>query len=238
MQSLHCLSGRSVYALIDTRGHAPTGDGYTHVELSLGTLRLTRPSSIAGSVVSWPGDPDVSPLLPVRQRYVAATAPDRVLEYTCLGNHDGTGPHRWFASLDDVTRAEEAAAGVTDELLEPLSSCISTDDPWLEYGVVEYRFRLRYPELFAAHVRERGHRMFGDRITASAVRFASVLGRLAERGELIKESGPATGAWAPQDVTFWAVPPGSGDRLTWAQWCKEHGRSPEWTEEDRFGLGR
>jgi hypothetical protein len=164
--------------------------------------------------------------------------PDRVVEYTCSDEHDGAGPHRWFASLDDVASHDEAEPGVTDELLDPLSACISDDDPWLEYGIVEYRFRERFPELFAAHVRDRGHRMFGDRVTASAVRFASALGRLAERGELVKKYRPATGAWAPQDVTYWARPPAPAGHLTWAEWCEREGRSAEWTDADRAGLGR
>ena len=86
--------------------------------------------------------------------------------------------------------------------------------------------------------RDRGHRMFGDRVTASAVRFASALGRLAERGELLKKYSPATGAWAPQEVTYWARPPAPTSYLTWAEWCEQQGRSPEWTPEDRAGLGR
>lgn len=159
--------------------------------------------------------------------------PDRVVEYTCMNGHAGAGPHRWFASLDDTAYRGEAAEGVTDELLEPLSSCISPEDPWLEYGIVEYRFRQRFPELFAAHVRERGHRMFGDRVTASAVRFASALGRLAERGELVKKYRPATGAWAPQEVTYWARPPAPSSHLSWVDWCAEHGRPADWTDEDR-----
>lgn len=162
--------------------------------------------------------------------------PDRVVEYTCASRHDGDGPHHWYASLDDATGRHEGEEGVTDELLDPLSSCISADDPWLEYGIVEYRFRERFPELFADHVRARGHRMFGDRVTASAVRFASALGRLSERGELVKKYGPATGAWAPQDVTYWARPPAPARQMTWSEWCLVHGRSDDWIEEDRAGL--
>ena len=43
-------------------------------------------------------------------------------------------------------------------------------EPFPEYGVVEYRFRQQYPELFRAHVREQGHVLTGARLyTASAV---------------------------------------------------------------------
>ena len=162
--------------------------------------------------------------------------PDRVVAFTCAAGHGGAGPYRWLRSLDDVAVHEEAEPGVTDELPEPFSACINDDDPWLEYGIVEYPFRQRFPELFAAHVRERRHHMLGDRVTASATRFAIALGRLADADELVKDYGPATGAWAPQEVTFWARPPGPPGRLTWAQWCAENGRQAQWTDADRSGF--
>jgi hypothetical protein len=156
------------------------------------------------------------------------------VEYTCERDHDGAGPHVWQLTLDDVIVTDEADPGVTAELLEPLSTCIGPDDPWLEYGIVEYRFRERYPELFLAHVRDRGHRILGTRTaTASSVRIGSALGQLARAGELISRYGPATGAWAPQDLTYWARPPAPATTLTWADWCTQHGRDPMWTDADR-----
>jgi hypothetical protein len=165
--------------------------------------------------------------------------PDHVVRFACTRNHDSYGPHVWMQTLNAVAFPVDANAGVTDELLEPLSGCVESGEPWVEYGIVEYRFRQRHPELFAAHVRDRGHRMFSShQVTASGVRFAAALSRLADRGELLKIYGPATGAWAPQDVTYWARPPAPSttSRLTWAQWCLEHGRSPDWTDADRAGI--
>jgi hypothetical protein len=71
--------------------------------------------------------------------------PDRVVEFTCSRAHGDAGPYRWLASLDDASVHEETEPGVTDELLEPLSTCVGHDDAWLEYGIVEYRFRQRFP---------------------------------------------------------------------------------------------
>ena len=165
--------------------------------------------------------------------------PDQLVRFTCTRNHGGGGQHSWIAALKDVAFREEADAGVTDELLDPLSACVERDAPWVEYGIVEYRFRQRYPDLFAAHVRDRGHRMLGPhKVTASGVRFAAALGRLADLGELSRIYGPATGAWAPQEITYWARPPAppTATRVTWAQWCGERGRSPDWTDADRAGF--
>ncbi len=147
---------------------------------------------------------------------------DAVVLYTCARNHDGEGPHEWTMSLTEVGRHEAADPGVTDELLEPLASCIVPDEPWLEYGIIELRFRDRYPELFIDHVRDRGHRILGTQSgTASGARFGVALGRLARTGELIRKYGPATGAWAPQELTYWARPPAPKETLTWAQWCRQ-----------------
>jgi hypothetical protein len=55
----------------------------------------------------------------------------------------------------------------------------------VEYGIVEHRLRTRFPDLFAAHVADQGHSMFGSRAyTASSVRFGVTLGRLERMGDL------------------------------------------------------
>lgn len=78
-----------------------------------------------------------------------------------------------------------------------MSSCIHPEDPFVEYGIVEYRFRQAYPDLFRAHVRERGHILLGPaKFTASGLRFGVALGRLAQAGELLSHYGPAPGAWS------------------------------------------
>jgi hypothetical protein len=50
--------------------------------------------------------------------------PDRMVEYTCSGGHDGTGEHTWLASQAKAGWTAEAEEGVTDELLEPLLACV------------------------------------------------------------------------------------------------------------------
>jgi hypothetical protein len=165
--------------------------------------------------------------------------PDRTVLYTCDRRHGGEGPHTWLKSLDQLALHEEAAEGVTDELLEPLSSCVLAGEPFVEYGVVEYRFRQRFSELFKQHVLERGHGVFGPKAyTASSVRFGVALARLARSKELVSRYDTATGAWSYNgQITYWARPPVTpGPPLTWARFCAEIGRSPEWTEKDKEGL--
>lgn len=161
--------------------------------------------------------------------------PDRMVEYTCTGGHDGVGEHTWLTSQLDAGWSAEADHGVTDELLEPLLACVLPDEPFVEFGIVEYRLRLDRPDLFVAHVRERGHVMLAPGIaTASSVRFATALGRLARSGDLVSRYGPATGAWRyNSQVTYWARPPAPSTQLSWADHCLQLGRSSQWTDEDR-----
>ncbi len=162
--------------------------------------------------------------------------PDGAIEYVCSGTHQGSGPHTWRGSSDPAA-GEMATEGITDELLEPLLACVVPGEPFAEYGVVEYRFRQQYPQLFRAHVRERGHVLTGKRLdtTASAVRFAMALSRQERSGLLLKRFGPATGAWAyNQRISYWARPPRpSGKSLTWVAYCSQFGRPADWTDDDR-----
>ncbi|GLY48666.1 hypothetical protein Lesp01_23220 [Lentzea sp. NBRC 102530] len=163
--------------------------------------------------------------------------PDRLLQYRCTNQEHGD--HEWFATREAVQSPGEVREGVTDELLEPLNRCVDAGDPFVEYGIVEHRLRARFPDLFAAHVADQGHSMFGPRAyTASSVRFGVALGRLERMGVLVSEYGPATGAWRYNgQVTYWArATPSDRSRRTWAEHCAEIGRSSEWTDDDRRGL--
>jgi hypothetical protein len=133
--------------------------------------------------------------------------PDHLLQYRCT--NEVHGDHQWLTTRNAVQPPSDVQEGVTDDLLEPLSQCVDAGDPFVEYGIVEHRLRTRFPDLFATHVAEQGHSMFGSRAyTASSVRFGVPLGRLERLGELVSEYGPATGAWHYNgQVTYWATTP-------------------------------
>ena len=163
--------------------------------------------------------------------------PDGVLHHRCANPEHGD--HEWFTTLDAIKPLSDVEEGVTDELLEPLRHCVVPGEPFVEYGIVEHRLRTREPDLFAAHVAQQGHSMFGSRqCTASSVRFGVALGRLERLGTLVSFYGPATGAWRHNgQVTYWATNPHPDQRrVTWAEHCAQLGRSPEWTDADRAGL--
>jgi len=96
--------------------------------------------------------------------------PDKMVQYLCVNAHEGGGEHTWIWSLSSMTLTSEGEEGVTDELLEPLLACVLPGEPFVKYGVVEHRFRLANPELFVAHIKDRGHVMHGTtQATATGV---------------------------------------------------------------------
>jgi len=161
--------------------------------------------------------------------------PDKMVQYVCSGPHEGSGEHTWITSLSSAMWSTEGENGVTDELLDPLLASVVPGEPFVEYGVVEHRFRLVNPDLFAAHIHDRGHSMLAPaQATASSVRFAATLGRLARNGELVSVYGPATGAWSYNTrVTYWARPPApSAPHVSWSAYCAGLNRTDAWTDED------
>ena len=184
--------------------------------------------------------------------------PDGDLEFVCSDRHAGMGPVVFLRlaqpdpSASSVPAAERGAVRIleplkTDDLLEPMRACIQESDGWVEHGVLELRLRQHAPEIFARHVAEAGHIMFGPkRNTASGVRFAMALRRLAAAGQLESDVRRSTGeAWKQSTmIGFWrAVPEGvdaianlASTTLTWADHCAAAGRSDDWTNADRAGL--
>jgi hypothetical protein len=165
--------------------------------------------------------------------------PDRQVAYLCDRRHSDGKPHAWTSSVEATRDSWAAPEGITDELMEPLLGCIQPEDGLLEYGIIEYRFRERYPDLFRAHVRDRGHVLLGSTpTTASAVRFGVALGRLWRSGDLAFQYGRATGAWSYNSrISYWSRPPAEGRTpVTWADFCASIGRSAEWTDEDRHAV--
>jgi hypothetical protein len=164
------------------------------------------------------------------------SAPDGGKLYTCWFSHDGEGSISWQVS--GKTASGISTAGVTAELADPFEQILrSLPHSLIEYGVLEYRLRLDFPDLFASHVAARGHILTGaGQATASSVRFSAALLRLDRAGIVRYEMRAATGAWDYNDkVGYWALLPNPeiGAILTWAEYCAELGRPATWTDKDR-----
>lgn len=193
---------------------------------------------------------------------IPVKTPDGGVRHTCLDDHGGTGP--WSFTVypnpapaaaaktpaEKRTRTSSSSSRVStmpavppppakNDLLEPLLECFEVGGPWLEYGVVEAKLREIAPAVFARHVREAGHTMFGATSTTASGRIAMALGALRAQRKLVTFTAPSTGrAWGGKPTSFWGL-----DKLTprtqvltWASYRAEQGLPDDWTEDDRAGL--
>lgn len=169
-------------------------------------------------------------------------APDGGWELECSAAHDGDGPYAFV--VEPVLgraggRMHSVPTGITDDLLQPLQACFRAEDGWLEYGVIEYRLRQLAPEVFARHVREAGHRMFGPKTNTASCRISMALRRLRSQGHLDSYISGSTGAaWDGNPISYWSRTPDAARAraLTWTQFCRVSGRTDDWDDTDRRGL--
>lgn len=160
--------------------------------------------------------------------------------YTCT-NHDPA--HTWSTPAPVPTKPKQAKAsqsealkglGVHDDLL----ACIHSDDPWLEYGVIEQRYRLMSPDTYEQLVEKHSHSARNaarggpddDPAGSGTVsqRLVRVLSVLADQGLISRDPiGKPTGYWATylSKVSYWGPMPPSArtSELTWEQYAIGHG---------------
>jgi hypothetical protein len=122
--------------------------------------------------------------------------------------------------------------GLYDDLL----LCVSAGEPWLEYGIIEYRYRLQFPSKFRDLVEERGHRNFPvGNFTASKL-IGQAAGILVARGQLVQHVGTkGSGFWHYNDPTYWYAvppPPSTSKLVTWVQYLDGALGDPKRDEAD------
>jgi hypothetical protein len=162
-------------------------------------------------------------------------------DYQCSSKAHGESPHIW--SVDPPKAGNYAAPrdgemadlGVYDDLL----LCVHADDPWLEYGVVEDRYRRQRPDTYASLVAKYSHSARNairggpdvnpDRKSKFSVRLASALSHLEGAGLIAKNFGPATGFWDYNGIiSRWApLPsPATENVLSWWDYAVGNGLDP------------
>lgn len=159
------------------------------------------------------------------------------IEYVCrrVRSHPGGEAYVWAAQRESATAMQDSEEGPASELgmLDDLLACVPGDEPWLEYGIVERRYRDRSPDAFAELVTRWGHLEDGvpRRYTASSY-IGTVLAMLRRRGLLasLPGGGRGTGYWAYTTLSsYWARPPAPAPTclLTFHDWAVMQNRSPD-----------
>lgn len=166
--------------------------------------------------------------------------------YRCAGSAHGDTPFEWRVVPPTAPTVQQYREGYLAELdvYDTLLACILPSDPWLEYGVIEDRFRRRDPKAYKqlvdqfSHSRRNAKRGGPDqdpaRTQTTSMRLAHALGSLASEGLCARGEGTATGYWGGylSVVSYWApVPaPDAELRLTWAEYAATVGADPnDWT---------
>lgn len=159
--------------------------------------------------------------------------------YRCSNPKKHPEPLDW-ASADVAPAEDDREPGVMEEfgLFQDLPHCLNAGEPFVEYGVVEYRYRQLRPDTFSEIVAKYGHRAIemGRPYTTSGF-LASALRILANRGEVELRWGPATGFWTYDGtVGYWALAPASSDALlTWEEFAAREGLDLVTSVEDIRG---
>lgn len=171
-----------------------------------------------------------------------------IWRYVCsrIKKHPGGEPYVWEATDREVVRVEEVGRVATELALpEDLLACLRAGEPWVEYGVVEHRYRLLRPNNFHTLVERFGAsrldlpdvdrpvpvrliRLQTGGYTAS-VYVAHALSRLSRTGQVCLQFQTPTGPWqSASSISYWALPPAPPlDRLpTHQTFADQHALDP------------
>jgi hypothetical protein len=142
-----------------------------------------------------------------------------------------TDPYQWQVIFEDTPALERS--GITQELglYDDLPHCLTLGEPWVEYGIVEYRFKEAFPRVYLDELIPRySHRSITSKPYTLSAFVASALAQLRSEGTVVHKTGPATGYWAYNgEISYWALPPPPAleNTMTWVQFSEVHNLDPE-----------
>lgn len=117
--------------------------------------------------------------------------------------------------------------GVFDDLL----ACIGPEEPWLEYGIVEYRYARLRPALYLDEFIPRwGHTSIAPTQYTVSSFLGGALGALWRSGDIDNVYGPATGRWSYNTQISYVTRPRSPQtdvRVTWADFAQKNRIDPD-----------
>jgi hypothetical protein len=147
--------------------------------------------------------------------------------YVCTAHQE---PYNWTVSIPNPLKGRD---GVSSELglYEDLLSCVNVGDPWVEHGVVEYRYWHMRPTTYLRELIPRyGHRADGPRNFSVSVVIAKALGQLRDEGLLAWRYGAATGYWDYNGkISYWATfpSPPESESHSWVEFATSQGLDPK-----------
>ncbi len=116
-------------------------------------------------------------------------------------------PERRRHRISSKTRGGGIGAklGVYDDVF----LCLSPEEPWLEHGIVEHRYKELCPAAYLKMIDRWGHVSQGPRRYSVTAFLTRAWSQLARDGMLATRLGPATGLYQHNgSILYWAFPPG------------------------------
>ncbi len=150
--------------------------------------------------------------------------------FTCTGTRGHETPYSWPVKVESTVEGRE---GITEELgvYDDLLLCVHSDEPWVEHGVVEHRYKLLKPAVYFKELLPTyGHVAQGPKQYTLSAFLARALGQLRDEGALAWQYATATGFWAYNgSISYWAIPPAppADERATWEQFALDAGLDPK-----------
>ena len=135
-----------------------------------------------------------------------------------------------------MSRSRELSDEVKEAVRDALYACVENSDVWLEYGIIEYRFKSSFPVLYEHLIEVYGHRVLGDREYPASNYLGTSLHQLFRKDRISKRRRSASG-WFK---TFGKVShvarsgtPADAQALSWDEFAERKGIDPNvWTLHD------
>jgi hypothetical protein len=139
-----------------------------------------------------------------------------IWRYTCTRScKRHADPYSWIGTTPDGPPDVELTDNKADDLDVPndLLKCFAHSEPFLEYGVVEYRYAtMGNPAVYKRLVDDYGHTALGPKQYTASAFIAGTLGRMEKDGILAYMYDKATGYWSYNGgISYWALRPASSD---------------------------
>ncbi|MCY3851387.1 MAG: hypothetical protein OXF75_11415 [Acidimicrobiaceae bacterium] len=139
----------------------------------------------------------------------------------------------WNPTLQSNGRSNlDARTGIGEEwgVYDALIQCVDNSDQWLEYGIIEHRYKLVHPTTYAQMVRRWGHTAQSRTKYSASSFLGGCLGRLATEGVIsTRRHRTTTGYWSYlPEVTHAARCPAPPEEhfLSWHDYAVGNGLDP------------
>lgn len=156
--------------------------------------------------------------------------PDGAWQFVCRGFHQPS-PYGFETSADQKLAPHPEGLAAELGLWEDLPKLLSVGEPWVEYGIVEYRYALAHPVEYGMLVEKYGHTAGGPKKFTASAFIARTLGHLAADDIVAASFHPGTGYWKHNNpISFWVDPASfltsDSDVITWQQFAEKEGFDP------------